>query len=455
MTRPISSLIILAALLLVGVPVARAESEHAVAAAAEFQPEGRELQIILRLNPDELSEAMSTLAHRPMTLQDPDAERATHTLVEAALQMMNKDGELLTYTWVGMHVEPTWTFVVVEFPIPRETDGLQISNRLYFDRHDDQENVLNVKVGNDETTLTFTKDHPWKPIDLPAGEKRKTTPIPEVVTQGHGPIQMVLIPTHNCDASMFDAFMRRNADRYTMHALTLPGVAGTNPPPPPLPAEMTPWIDNAVEATAKAINDLDLDRPVILGSGLGGIIAYRLGIDHPDLVGPIITLDAMPAMMLSRDSFSPDQRRMMINKVTKPNVRSASDEIWQAQLRKLADSIVVREDRRAELLNMFLKTAPDVSKEYLIEHMILDLSDRMARIQSPVLAIAALNNINAGLGITAEDLRKRWESELAKARATAPDRFRIVYFEDTGPFITEERPKKLDAAVASFLKDVE
>jgi hypothetical protein len=100
---------------------------------------------------------------------------------------------------------------------------------------------------------------------------------------------------------------------------------------------------------------------------------------------------------------------------------------------------------------MFLSTAPAVGKEYLIEHMRVDLSDKLPLIQSPVLAIAALNNLGAGANVFPDDIKHMWEACFDKAKGTAPDRFRIVYFQDTGQFITEERPEKLDQTIAEFL----
>ena len=56
-----------------------------------------------------------------------------------------------------------------------------------------------------------------------------------VVEHGHGPIDMVLISGFGLGASTFQEFMRRNADRYRMFAVTLPGFEGTSAPPMPPP----------------------------------------------------------------------------------------------------------------------------------------------------------------------------------------------------------------------------
>src|SRR5437868_1993917 len=52
-----------------------------------------------------------------------------------------------------------------------------------------------------------------------------------VVERGKGPIDMVLVSGFGNGASVFDGFMNRNASRYHMVAVTLPGFEGTAAPP--------------------------------------------------------------------------------------------------------------------------------------------------------------------------------------------------------------------------------
>ncbi|HTF88849.1 MAG TPA: hypothetical protein VK843_10605 [Planctomycetota bacterium] len=58
-----------------------------------------------------------------------------------------------------------------------------------------------------------------------------------VVERGSGPIDMVMVSGFGVGASAFEGFMRRNATRYHMVAITLAGFEGT--PAPPMPAAGT------------------------------------------------------------------------------------------------------------------------------------------------------------------------------------------------------------------------
>ena len=52
-----------------------------------------------------------------------------------------------------------------------------------------------------------------------------------VVERGKGRIDMVLVSGFGVGASAFEGFMRRNADRYRMFAVTLAGFENTPAPP--------------------------------------------------------------------------------------------------------------------------------------------------------------------------------------------------------------------------------
>ena len=54
-----------------------------------------------------------------------------------------------------------------------------------------------------------------------------------VETRGEGDTHLLLVPGLLCDWTVWESFMERNAERYTMHAVTLPGFGGTEPPPEP------------------------------------------------------------------------------------------------------------------------------------------------------------------------------------------------------------------------------
>lgn len=119
-----------------------------------------------------------------------------------------------------------------------------------------------------------------------------------VVERGKGPIDMVLVSGFGVGASTFEGFMRRNADRYHMFAVTLPGFEDT--PAPPMPAPGTSygdqtWTRAATDAVVKLIGEKRLNRPVLVGHFINGTqVAMRIALDHPERVRAVVLLAGTP-----------------------------------------------------------------------------------------------------------------------------------------------------------------
>ncbi len=431
-----------------GAPRAMADEEPPrTITVGSFDPESRMLQLMIRFDSEHLEDYLSRILGERVIVEDPVAQRHVGSMVGAAVRLLKPDGSSRELDWVGMENETPWTYVYVQFPVPRETDGLRLRNTLFLDADPEAVNLVNLEVGEDVRTLRFAMDAQHHALTLPDAPERETTPITRSRTIGDGPIHMVLIPTNSCDWSIFEPFMRRNASRYTMHALTLPGMAGTKPPPRPLPAESSPWIDNAVDAVARFIEERGLERPVVLGHALGGVVAYRLAAEHADAVGPVITLDGIPAIMLDKNPIPPDQRRRMVEKVMQVQIENAGDAAWESNLRKLAASVLVSDERRRELVEHFLRTPPSAGKQYLIEQLKTDATWLLPKINAPTLVIGSVNNLGASQGVLAADVERYWKALFRDA----PENVRLELWSETGSFITEERPERLDERVAEFL----
>ena len=127
-----------------------------------------------------------------------------------------------------------------------------------------------------------------------------------VIERGKGPIDMVLVSGFGVGASAFEGFMRRNAARYHMLAITLPGFEGTAAPP--MPAAGTSygdqtWTHAATEAVARLITQRKLKRPVLVGHFINGTqVAARVAIDHPELARALILFAGTPRYEPTRPS---------------------------------------------------------------------------------------------------------------------------------------------------------
>ena len=136
----------------------------------------------------------------------------------------------------------------------------------------------------------------WLVLDKTAkAASASTTPLGQlgrVEKRGHGPIPMILIADLRMDWDVYQSFMDRNGERYTMYAVTLPGFAGTPPPPRiPFDGKSTPWWDGVERGIVDLIGREKLARPVVVGSVASAYLAARLALDHPDKIRAAVLLD--------------------------------------------------------------------------------------------------------------------------------------------------------------------
>jgi pimeloyl-ACP methyl ester carboxylesterase len=73
------------------------------------------------------------------------------------------------------------------------------------------------------------------------------------------------------------------------HVLTLAGFAGQ-------PAIEGPLLPQVTQQLADYIAANRLGKPVVIGHSLGGYVALKLAIDHPEQVGRLVIVDALPAL---------------------------------------------------------------------------------------------------------------------------------------------------------------
>ena len=130
--------------------------------------------------------------------------------------------------------------------------------------------------------------HPPGPETSPLGH------LGNFVKRGNGPVPMILIPGAAFDRTVWDTFMKRNADRYTMYAVTQAGYGGT--PPPPMPEKVDDfegmeWTRGFCRSLLDLITREKLDRPVLVAHHfMADGYALRLALDDADLVRGVVVV---------------------------------------------------------------------------------------------------------------------------------------------------------------------
>ena len=212
-----------------------------------------------------------------------------------------------------------------------------------------------------------------------------------VVRRGSGPVDVVIIPGFGFGAEEFERFMRDNATRYRMVAVTLPGFAGTAAPPMP-PAGTSygdaTWTRAAEQAIARTIESERLRKPIVVGHFIVGTqLALRLALDRPDLVGGVVVVGGEPMRFVPsrRDSTGKtpmprDERVAGMDSYMGPRwFRTVTKKTWNAN--NYAAAQYTRDSARAaELWKKAADVPLPVLIRYLSEYMAMDLSDEFPRL---------------------------------------------------------------------------
>ncbi|MBA2541886.1 MAG: alpha/beta hydrolase, partial [Deltaproteobacteria bacterium] len=129
---------------------------------------------------------------------------------------------------------------------------------------------------SDDASSPFARGADFKPLAFGVEVKGEGRPV-------------VLIPGLGCPGEVWESTVEALGEGYETHVLTLSGFAGR-------PAIKEPLSAAVRRDLARYIRSRKLDRPIIVGHSMGGFIAYWLASYHPDLTGPVIVVDAGPAL---------------------------------------------------------------------------------------------------------------------------------------------------------------
>ncbi|MCI0490812.1 MAG: alpha/beta hydrolase [Blastocatellia bacterium] len=262
---------------------------------------------------------------------------------------------------------------------------------------------------------------------------------PGVETRGSGPQQLVLIGCGGCDWRSWETFMERNKNLYTMHAVTLPGLGGILPYIIPEDAKGTPLLDRYAADVASYIRRRGLKNVAIIGHSVGATVTLKVALDHPGVVSKVFLVDWGAVHPVSLGLSEEEKIRRAEKR--RADVRAMSDEAFHAQWPPMVSSEFKDPERAPVYLDMFNKIDRMNSAQLSYEMMIHDMRGRLAELKIPLGAVFAMF-----AGSDPEARRKEARTVTEGARD-----FQLVFFDETGHWVMEDRPSEFDRVVAEFL----
>lgn len=105
---------------------------------------------------------------------------------------------------------------------------------------------------------------------------------------------LVFIPGLASSGEVWNETVAHLQGKYDCHVLTLAGFAGQ----PAIPA---PFFATQRRALADYLRSQGLEKPILVGHSLGGVLALAVAADVPDLIGGVFIVDSLPFLPAAMD----------------------------------------------------------------------------------------------------------------------------------------------------------
>lgn len=259
-----------------------------------------------------------------------------------------------------------------------------------------------------------------------------------VQTQGSGS-DVILIPGLASSRDVWAGLAADLRQRHRIHLVELAGFAST----PAVANADGKVVAPAADAIAEYIRTQHINAPAIIGHSLGGEIALMLGARHPDQVGRLMIVDALPFYTLIIDPAATSETAVRQATAMREwllaqslEQRAASQE---TSIARLAKTEAVRPALVAAGIHSDGKTVADA----VYELMITDLRPELGRIKAPMEIVYAWDAL---FGVPAAGV----EAMYRQAYASATD-IHFTRIDNSFHFIMLDQPERFSDAVEAFL----
>lgn len=116
-----------------------------------------------------------------------------------------------------------------------------------------------------------------------------------VKISGKGKTPVILIPGFACSGEVWNGTLKLLEPHYKCYTLTMHGFAGAK-------ADTAPSVKFWISSIDKYIKNEHLQKPIIIGHSIGGVMAEWLAADYPEDIAKIIVVDAAPCLFALNDS---------------------------------------------------------------------------------------------------------------------------------------------------------
>ncbi|HEX8658628.1 MAG TPA: alpha/beta hydrolase [Hymenobacter sp.] len=260
----------------------------------------------------------------------------------------------------------------------------------------------------------------------------------EVTGQGQ---PMLLIPGLTCSGEVWQQTVAHYQGRYQCHVLTLAGFAGH----PALPGGPTDhYLQTVRDEVIGYIKAQRLRKPTLVGHSLGGFTALWVSATTPELVGPVVIVDALPFIgAIMNPAATAESNR--------PQAEAQRQQMSQGRMpaamqKQMLASLITSPAHIETAAAWGQASDPATTVQAMFEMNTIDLRADLARIKAPVLVLGAWAGYKA-YGATKASVQQTYDLQYAQL----PQK-RIALSEAGKHFLMWDDPQWLVQEVDAFLQ---
>jgi pimeloyl-ACP methyl ester carboxylesterase len=250
---------------------------------------------------------------------------------------------------------------------------------------------------------------------------------------------LILVPGLASGSWVWQDTIRAFAADHVIYVLTLPGFDGRPP------AGATPFA-TARAAIERLIATRKLDRPVLVGHSLGGILGFALAEERPAALGGLVSIDGLPVFPGTEDS-TPQQRGQQAAGLRARLAGVPADAFARQQQSYMRTIGVLDMDKADALALLTARSDPASVGAYTADVLALDLRPGLKDIAVPVLVLAPYFDLDGQQQNIGQAAKAAYYSALVEA---AP-RVRVATIAPARHFAMFDQPDQVNAALRAFL----
>ncbi len=192
---------------------------------------------------------------------------------------------------------------------------------------------------------------------------------------------MILIPGLMSSGSVWDGVVAHYNTHYQVHVLDLPGYAGRRA------AGDSAVLERIASDLERYIRQQRLIKPILIGHSLGGLLAFRVAADAPDLIGRVISVDGLPYAPAVQDPRASVTTMRPTAAMVRISYRQFTGAQLEAQARAISTSMTLSSALADTLAAWSRRSDPATVGGVIAEMLTTDLRPSVSRIRAPVLLV--------------------------------------------------------------------